>query len=120
MRRWLAEIEDGEPFYNSTPRITEGEGFGLTEASRGALGHWVKIADGRIEHYQMITPTGWNCSPRDSDGVRGPWEEALVGTPVLDEANPVELGHVVRSFDACLVCCVHAVRGKRTLAKVKV
>ena len=120
MRLWLDEIDTDEPFYAATPRVEDGRGFGLIEAARGALGHWVEIAAGRIEHYQMITPTAWNCSPRDSDGVRGPWEEALVGTAVADEANPVELGHIVRSFDACLVCCVHAVRGPRTLAKVRV
>jgi hydrogenase large subunit len=80
------------------------------EAARGALGHWVKVAGGRITHYQIITPTTWNASPRDGDGVRGPWEQALVGTPVRDPDNPVELGHVVRSYDPCMVCCVHTLR----------
>ena len=120
MRRWLREIDATEPFYRTAPRVTDGEGFGLTEAARGALGHWISIADGRIEHYQIVTPTAWNCSPRDSDDIRGPWEEALVGTPVADAANPVELGHVVRSYDACLVCCVHAVRGGRSLVRMSV
>jgi uptake hydrogenase large subunit len=95
--------------------MPDGEGSGLTEASRGALGHWIKVADGLIAHYQVITPTAWNGSPRDSNDTRGPWEEALVGTPVQDPENPVELGHVIRSFDACLVCAVHALRGPKTL-----
>ncbi len=109
MEAWLSETTGGGTFYALPEEIVEGEGFGLTQASRGALGHWVKIADRKIEHYQVITPTAWNASPRDSDGVRGPWEEALIGTEVRDRSNPVELGHVVRSFDACLVCSVHAV-----------
>ena len=110
MQRWLAELSIGNTLYVPAPELIEGQGFGLTHASRGALGHWVKLADGKLEHYQIITPTSWHASPRDSDDVRGPWEEALVGTPIKDPENPVELGHVVRSFDACLVCTVHAVR----------
>ena len=117
MEQWLSEITPDGTFYNPTPAISEGEGFGTTQAARGALGHWVKIADSKIQHYQIITPTAWNGSPRDSDDVRGPWEEALVGTPVADPANPVVLGHVVRSFDPCLVCTVHALHRGRSLAR---
>ncbi len=111
MEVWLNEIDHRkQKFYEDPGKIVDGEGFGLTEAARGALGHWVKIEDGRIAHYQIITPTAWNASPRDSKGVRGPWEEALIGTRVEDTDNPVEVGHVVRSFDSCMVCCVHALR----------
>ena len=113
MEQWLAEITPDGTFYVPAPAITDGAGVGTTEAARGALGHWVKIADGQIAHYQIITPTAWNGSPRDSDDVRGPWEEALLGTPVRDPANPVELGHVVRSFDPCLVCTVHTIQHGR-------
>ena len=110
MERWIAEAAKGDDkFYVSPGKITDGEGFGLIEAARGALGHWVKIKNSRIERYQVITPTAWHASPRDSDGVRGPFEEAMTGTPVKDPQNPVELGHVVRSHDACLVCTVHSV-----------
>ncbi|MGD8450367.1 MAG: nickel-dependent hydrogenase large subunit [Phycisphaerae bacterium] len=107
---WLREIEVDGTYYVSAGQIGAGRGCGLTEATRGALGHWVEIADGRIQRYQIITPTAWNGSPRDAGDVRGPWEEALVGTPVRDPASPVELGYVVRSFDPCLVCTVHTVR----------
>ncbi len=113
MITWLSEVDADEPFYVSPGKIIDGEGHGLTQAARGALGHWVRIVDGKIDHYQIITPTAWHASPRDSDGVRGPIEEALIGTPVPDPDNPVELGHVVRSFDPCLVCTVHTVRRGR-------
>lgn len=113
MERWLAEITPDQPCYVKAPELDAGEGCGLTEAARGALGHWVRVAGGKIEHYQLITPTAWNGSPRDSRGRRGPWEEALIGTPVKDPENPVELGHVIRSFDPCLVCTVHALKTKR-------
>ncbi|MBN1841290.1 MAG: nickel-dependent hydrogenase large subunit [Deltaproteobacteria bacterium] len=119
MEVWLSELAGVENFYASPGMITDGHGFGLTQATRGALGHWVMIANGRIEHYQIITPTAWHASPRDSDEIRGPWEEALVGTKIKDLSNPVELGHVVRSFDACLVCTVHTIRGGRNMARYK-
>ncbi len=109
MKIWLDEllVERNSNFYNPVKRIPDGEGAGLIQAARGALGHWVKIEDERITHYQVITPTSWNGSPRDGRGVRGAWEEALIGTPVKDINNPVEAGHVIRSFDPCLVCAVH-------------
>jgi len=107
MEQWICEITGSGKFYKSPGEIVCGEGAGLVGAPRGALGHWVKVADGKISQYQIITPTSWNASPRDSEAVRGPWEEALVGTEVKDEENPVEVGHVIRSFDACLVCTVH-------------
>jgi hydrogenase large subunit len=105
---WLAELtkEPGPPC-PSHAEVVDGEGAGLIEATRGALGHWVRLEGGKISRYQIITPTGWNGSPRDAAAVRGPWEEALVGTVVADPENPVELGYVVRSFDPCLVCTVH-------------
>lgn len=109
MDDWISETTEDGQFYKHVKDIEHGDGFGITNVTRGALGHWVKIRDGVIDHYQIIPPTTWNGSPRDSKGIRGPWEEALVGTPVADPEDPVELGHVVRSFDACLVCAVHAI-----------
>jgi Ni,Fe-hydrogenase I large subunit len=108
MERWLEEIADCHlSFYEPSDTIESGEGFGLTEAARGALGHWVIIEGGEIVRYQVISPTTWNGSPRDAAGVRGPWEQALIGTAVREPKAPVEIGHVVRSFDPCLVCTVH-------------
>jgi uptake hydrogenase large subunit len=115
MKIWLDELlarrEDG--FYNPVKGIPDGQGAGLIQAARGALGHWVKVENEKITHYQIITPTAWNGSPRDDRGVRGAWEEALIGTPIKDIKNPVEAGHVVRSFDPCLVCAVHCLRKGR-------
>lgn len=99
-----------DTFYQPVKSIPDGEAAGMLQAARGALGHWVKVRHGKIVHYQIITPTSWNGSPRDEHGCRGAWEEALVGTPIKDINNPVEAGHVVRSFDPCLVCAVHCVQ----------
>lgn len=110
MKTWVDEINPNAPYYTSVREIPDGSGYGLTDASRGALGHWLEVKDQLIERYQIVTPTAWNGSPRDHNGLRGPWEEALIGTPIPDPANPVEIGHVIRSFDACQVCSVHTFR----------
>ena len=96
-------------FYNDHGDVQNERGHGLIEAPRGALGHWVKLKDNKIASYQIITPTAWNASPRDYREVRGPWEEALIGTSVKDATHPVEIHHIIRSFDPCLVCTVHAI-----------
>ncbi|MDD5240234.1 MAG: nickel-dependent hydrogenase large subunit [Sulfuricella sp.] len=116
METWLAEMaaRPDQSYYEPVASLQDGRGFGLIEAARGALGHWVEIRGGKIARYQIVTPTAWNGSPRDHAGVRGPWEEALIGTPIADIDNPVEAGHVVRSFDPCLVCSVHVVGADRT------
>jgi len=82
-------------------------GVGLTEAPRGALGHWLTLKDRLISAYQVLVPTTWNCSPRDDAGKPGAVEQALVGTPIADPANPLEAARVVRSFDPCTACAVH-------------
>ncbi|MBF0413868.1 MAG: nickel-dependent hydrogenase large subunit [Desulfamplus sp.] len=106
---WLDELMENRkaPFYTSIKDIADGEGAGIIEAARGALGHWVSVKNGRISRYQIITPTAWNGSPRDRNNIRGPWEEALIGTPVKNPDNLIEAGHVIRSFDPCMVCSVH-------------
>ncbi|SHO46435.1 nickel-dependent hydrogenase large subunit [Desulfopila aestuarii] len=112
MSIWVNELlnKREESFYHSVTTIPDGEGAGLIQAARGALGHWLKVEDEKIVHYQIITPSAWNGSPRDASGARGAWEEALIGTPIRDIKNPVEAGHVVRSFDPCLVCAVHCLQ----------
>ena len=104
---WLNEVEPEEPFYRETPRAMSGLGVGLVEAPRGILGHWIRVEEGKVQNYQIITPTGWNLSPRDSVDCPGPLEEALVGAPVPDPDRPVAMSHVVKSFDPCLFCTVH-------------
>ena len=85
----------------------ECEGWGSHEAPRGSLGHWVRIKDGKIANYQCVVPTTWNASPRDAQGVRGPYEASLVGTPVADPNRPLENLRTVHSFDPCMACAVH-------------
>ena len=87
-------------------------GAGLHEAPRGALSHWVHIHDGTIANYQCVVPSTWNAGPRDAKGRRGPYEEALIGTPVADPQKPIEILRTVHSFDPCMACGVHVVDAK--------
>jgi [NiFe] hydrogenase large subunit/hydrogenase large subunit len=103
---------------NSWP--AEASGAGFHEAPRGALGHWVHIQNGAIANYQCIVPSTWNAGPRDASGQRGPYEAALVDTPIADSSKPVEILRTVHSFDPCLACGVHVLDGrKREIARVR-
>ncbi|MFH2001699.1 MAG: nickel-dependent hydrogenase large subunit [Planctomycetota bacterium] len=110
MLGWLTELQPGQPVFQSNAVPVSSTSYGLTEAPRGALGHWMKISNSKINKYQVVTPTCWNASPRDTAGVLGPIEQALIGTPVSKESEPVELLRVVHSFDPCLSCAVHVAR----------
>ncbi len=99
----------------------ECSGAGLHEAPRGALGHWVHIKNGEIANYQCVVPSTWNAGPRDASGQRGPYEEALVGNPVADPEQPIEILRTVHSFDPCMACGVHLVDASgRALHSVRV
>lgn len=99
MEKWLHELKPGAPAYSPVTIPREAQGVGLTEAPRGALGHWISIRDRKIENYQVVAATIWNACPRDDKGTPGPIEQALIGTPVPDVKNPFNVVRVVRSFD---------------------
>ncbi|UDK96325.1 Ni/Fe hydrogenase [Lysinibacillus sphaericus] len=82
-------------------------GRGLVDTTRGALGHWLEIKDQKISFYQIITPSTWDFSTRDENGYRGVAEEALIGTPIANPDEPVEIGRILRSFDPCMSCATH-------------
>ncbi|MDC7787007.1 nickel-dependent hydrogenase large subunit [Rhodoplanes sp. TEM] len=108
MERWVGALDPGQPFSTAAPPVSDAAADGLVEAARGSLGHWITIQDGEIARYQIISPTTWNFSPRDSAGVPGPLEQALVGTAVGERgAGAAAIQHVVRSFDPCMVCTAH-------------
>ena len=104
---WIDELVVGGTTQNTITRVENCSGTGLTEAARGALGHWLEITNGVVSRYQCVVQTTWNCSPRDDFGQPGALEQALVGAPVADPDNPIEPVRVVRSFDPCLSCAVH-------------
>lgn len=98
----------------------QGQGRGLIDTTRGALGHWLAIENQTIGHYEIITPSVWNLSPEDSQGVKGIVEQALIGTEIADLQYPVEIGRIVRSFDPCVSCATHVVGGGRVPMEVQI
>ncbi len=85
----------------------EAKGVGMTEAPRGALSHWIVIKDKKIDNYQLVVPSTWNASPRDPKGQMSAYESALIGTPVKNPDQPLEILRTIHSFDPCLACAVH-------------
>lgn len=92
----------------------EAKGVGMTEAPRGALAHWIVIKDTKIENYQLVVPSTWNASPRDNKGQLSAYESSLIGTPVANPEQPLEILRTIHSFDPCLACAVHLYDEKGT------
>jgi Ni,Fe-hydrogenase I large subunit len=119
-------------FYRATtPPLGTVKGYGLVEAPRGALGHFITASAGKVVAYQCVVPTTWNGSPKDGTGVvdhdnttttkRGAIEQAMIDVPFdvtvtipADAAtgkrlalSGVEVLRVAQSFDPCIACAVH-------------
>ncbi|EYE87287.1 hypothetical protein Q428_14130 [Fervidicella metallireducens AeB] len=101
--------------YTQLKLPTSGVGIGLTEAPRGALGHWLNFSSQRTTNYQIITPTCWNASPRDDFGKMGAIEQALIGVTIADITKPIELLRIVHSFDPCTGCSVHVIDSEKNI-----
>jgi hydrogenase large subunit len=112
-----ANIEKWEP--RSWP--DEASGVAPCEAPRGALAHWVKIKNTRIDSYQCVVPTTWNAGPRDAKGQIGPYEASLMNTPMVNPEQPLEILRTIHSFDPCLACATHVMSPEgEELVSVKV
>lgn len=126
MSGWLDELVAGESAFEPNSVFEPGAdpvsatSIGLCEAPRGALGHWISIDNSIIALYQVVTPTSWNVSPKDSTDQPGPLEQALIGTVVSDTNNPMEILRIVHSFDPCLACSVHMVRPDSNAAVIRI
>jgi len=115
--RATANVEKWDP--STWPK--EAKGVGINEAPRGALGHWIRIKDGKIENYQAIVPTTWNGTPRDHLGNIGAYEAALLNTRMERPDEPVEILRTLHSFDPCLACSTHVMSPDgQELTRVKV
>lgn len=108
---WVDELiealKGGDSEYFRAPEHLTGYGCGMWEAPRGALYHDEHVDNGHITGYQIIIPTTWNIAPRNAEGVRGPMEQALIGTPVANVDAPINALRTVHSFDPCTACAVH-------------
>ncbi len=104
---------------NQKEKNTKGRAF--LEVPRGVLSHFVNIEDQKIKNYSVIAPTTWNATPKNLDGLRGAYEEALVGIKIEDISKPLEVLKVLHSFDPCLACAVHIIdANKQELGRFKI
>jgi hydrogenase large subunit len=118
-----ANIASGDKAYANHIEIPKGEfkGVGFHEAPRGTLSHWIVIKNKKIENYQAVVPSTWNASPRDEKGQMGPYEASLMGNPVANADQPLEVLRTVHSFDPCIACAVHTIDpAGNEITKVKV
>ncbi|MHB1523721.1 MAG: nickel-dependent hydrogenase large subunit [Candidatus Dormibacteria bacterium] len=88
-------------------------GVGFWGAGRGFLTHHCVIDKGVISNYQIVTPSTWNASPKDPFGNPGPYEEAVLNTPILEsfdrpqDFKGIDILRTIRSFDPCMPCTTH-------------
>lgn len=88
-------------------------GAGFWGAGRGYLSHHLVIDDGVIGNYQILTPSSLNAAPRTPWGTPGPYEEAVLNTPILedfstpDDYKGIDILRAIRSFDPCMPCTTH-------------
>jgi hydrogenase large subunit len=126
LKHWQLLVENigkGDVAIHNKPEFPRGEqrGFGFHEAPRGTLSHWVVIENGRIANYQAVVPSTWNAGPRDEKGQLGPYEASLVGNPIADAEQPLEVLRTIHSFDPCIACAVHTLDiDGREIARVRV
>ena len=123
-------LGSGETEMSSPFEVADGVGVGFWEAGRGILTHYCKVEDGRLANYQILTPSTWMASPRDPWGAPGPYEEAVINTPLLEERDApgldpgdgngfvgIDILRAIRSFDPCLPCAVHLHSGDATAVR---
>ncbi len=127
MDKLIATIKAGDTATANTAKFDpatwpkEVKGVGFSEAPRGALAHWIRIKDTKIDNYQCVVPTTWNGSPRDNEGNIGAFEASLMNTKVEVPEEPVEILRTLHSFDPCLACSTHVMGPDGTpLTTVKV
>jgi len=105
--------------FKTLPETAKGNTF--FEVPRGVLAHFISIEAQKIANYSVIAPTTWNATPKNSDGKRGAYEEALIGLKISDRDKPLEVLKIIRSFDPCLACAVHVIDAKgRSLHRYKI
>jgi hydrogenase large subunit len=95
---------------------------GFWEAGRGYLVHHITMDKGKIVNYQINTPSTLNASPTDPFGGLGPYEQAVVDTPILesvpdDQVKGIDILRAIRSFDPCMPCTTHMDTGKGIITR---
>lgn len=120
MERLIQRIELKENNQKIYDMPEKAFGVGLVDTTRGALGHWIEIENKVIKHYNIITPSVWNLSPKDDQNLPGTVEKALIGTCLKNISEPIEIGRIVRSYDPCVSCATHLINGRNDMSTIEV
>lgn len=129
MVNWLAGLElvkkaetrVSTPF--EVPKHGQQIGVGFWGAGRGWLTHHLVLQDGVVSNYQILTPSTWNASPLDPWKRPGPYEEAVLNTPILetysrpDDYKGIDILRTIRSFDPCMPCTTHIHTDQRVISR---
>ncbi|MBI3966218.1 MAG: nickel-dependent hydrogenase large subunit [Chloroflexi bacterium] len=98
-------------------------GVGFWGAGRGWLTHHLEMDKGALVNYQIVTPSTFNASPKDPFGQAGPYEEAILNTPILEEFDRpedftgIDIFRALRSFDPCMPCTTHIHSDDRVITR---
>ena len=98
-------------------------GVGFWGAGRGFLTHHLTMDNGVLENYQILTPSTWMASPKDPWGNPGPYEEAVLATPLLEnfekpeDFKGIDVLRAIRSFDPCMPCTTHIHTDDRVITR---
>jgi hydrogenase large subunit len=112
----MERLKDGDTKTSTKfeiPKTGEQRGVGFWGAGRGYLTHHLVLDRGAVSNYQIVTPSTWNASPTDKWGQPGPYEEAVMNTPLLEESTDpeqfrgIDILRAIRSFDPCMPCTTH-------------
>jgi hydrogenase large subunit len=101
----------------------ERRSVGWWGAGRGWLTHHLVMDEGRIVNYQICTPSTINASPRDPFGQPGPYEQAVMNTPIIENVSDpskftgIDMLRTIRSFDPCMPCTTHVHTGQGTIVR---
>ncbi|MDF1614937.1 nickel-dependent hydrogenase large subunit [Desulfurivibrio dismutans] len=108
LKEQVEMVEDGVLGFEEREVPRNARGVGITEASRGALGHWLETDEaGLIKNYELVVPSTWNFGPKDAEGKPGAVEKMLLGTRISNPEQPLEAARIARSADPCIACSVH-------------
>jgi hydrogenase large subunit len=106
--------------WNKYNKAKNGIGVGMLEAMRGGVAHWVVMKNGKIQNYQIMAPSTWNAGPKLGETDYGPYEDAIIGSPVSEtgKITGVDVVRTIRSFDPCLACCIQVYNGDEKIVHI--
>jgi hydrogenase large subunit len=117
----LGLVKEGKAkIWNKYKKAKDGLGVGLHEAMRGGVAHWCVMKNGLVDNYQIMAPSTWNSGPKLGDSDLGPYEAAVVGSPISEvgELTGVDVVRTIRSFDPCLACSIQVFNGDEKIVHI--